>query len=67
MSTMTDKEKLISILENQDPQAINHDWNKEEYKIEKDQEGSVIVSFNEVGFVFDAITEQFKGSFNWKW
>lgn len=64
---MTDKEKLISILENQDHMAVLYDWDKVEYKVEVDNQGSVIVSFNEFGFVFDQITEQFKGTFNWKW
>jgi phosphorylcholine metabolism protein LicD len=67
MTHMTDYQKLIEILSNQQPKGIETgDWNKIEYR-ERTDGGDKIVSItsDHVGFCFDA-DGNFKGIYNWK-
>lgn len=59
---MTDKQKFISVLENQNEPNVSYD----KYEVEIDED-NYIVKINETGWVFDKKTEQFKYMFNYKW
>lgn len=57
----TDKEKFISIIENQ----MENDWERQFYKVSFNG-NEIQIDVEEAVFVFDKETERFVGMFNYK-